>query len=181
MAENKGKGNKTLLVILIIAVIAVLIVLLYIGVIKPAMEPKQSPEQVAAEELIKEKNAELGIIPGMTNEEIQERLNQVVTDSMLNISINSVPYFQNGQSEGNLRLENVQGNKYSFVVEIVRDDTGERIYKSGLIDPGYFVENAKLDVELAKGKYPCVATFTAYDGIEQIGTVGAQIVITVAE
>lgn len=174
------KNNRTLLIVLIVAVIAVLCVLLYAFVIGPGLETKTTPEE--NEELAAEQNAELGIIPGMTDEEVQERLNQYMDKSKFNISINSVPYFPDGSSEGNLRLENVPNNHYAFTVEIVREDNGEQIYKSGLIDPGYYVETAKLDTDLPKGEYPCVATFTAYDPQtkKKMGTVGAQIVITVA-
>ena len=58
-----------------------------------------------------------------------------------------------------------------------QEDNGETVYKSGLISPGYFVENAKLDTPLAKGIYPAVAVFTAYDTEtkQEMGTAGANV------
>ena len=40
--------------------------------------------------------AEVGIMPGMTPEEIQDRLNRRVAESRLNASINTEPVFENG-------------------------------------------------------------------------------------
>lgn len=178
---SEKKKNRGILIVLSVAVIAVFLVLLYVLVLKPMYWPEKTVEQQAQEELVAEKNAELGIIPGMNDDQIQERLNQAIDKSRFNISINSVPYFEDGSSEGNLRLENVPNNHYAFTVAVVREDNGEQVYKSGLIDPGYYVENVKLSKKLSKGRYPCVATFTAYDPEtkEQMGEVAAQIVINV--
>lgn len=131
--------------------------------------------------LERELTAEAGILPDMTEQEIQDRLNQRVAESMLNISMNPTPVFPDGRREGNVRIENIPGNRYSFTVEIVRSDSNEPVMKTGLIDPGHYVENRALDVQLPAGVYPCVATFTAYDSQTQqeIGSAGLQVVITV--
>ena len=100
---------------------------------------------------------------------------------MLNISINPAPVFENGKSEGNLNIENIPGNHYSVQVCITRDDTGEAVYTSKLIDPGFYIGNAVLDIPLAKGSYACTAVFTAVDmeTDEEIGTAAARITISV--
>ncbi|MEG2625559.1 MAG: hypothetical protein RR956_04740 [Christensenella sp.] len=176
---EQTKKNKTLLIILIVAVIAVLLVLLYALVLKPAEQNAITAAQ--DEELQKEENASLGILPGMSDEEVQDRINRVVADSMLNVSMNVEPSFQNGTAQGSLNIENIPGNKYSFIVEITREDNGEVIYKSGLIDPGYYVQYAKLDKVLPQGEYPCSAKFTAYnqETKKEVGTAGMQIRLSV--
>ena len=117
----------------------------------------------------------------LTDEEIEDRLNRKVAESMMNVSFNPTPEFEDGKSAGNLRIENIPGNNYAFTVTIVRADTGEQILKTGLIDPGYYVQDIKLDKELPKGEYPCVATFTGYDPqtLQEIGETGSQLVITI--
>ncbi|WP_302760336.1 hypothetical protein [Christensenella hongkongensis] len=125
--------------------------------------------------------AQDGFFKDKSQEDIQELLNQVVDDGMFNISINSNPVFENGEAEGNLRIENVPNNPYYMTVKITRDDTGEEVYQSKGIKQEQFIENAKLSVDLPKGEYPCTAVFTAVDPktYEELGTAAARITIHV--
>ncbi len=131
--------------------------------------------------LERELAAELGLLPGMTKEEIQDRLNRKVAESMLNVSINPTPVFPDGSSPGNICIENIPGNNYAFTVTIVRSDTGDTLLTTGLIDPGYYVEYLPLDQDLPAGKYICVADFKAYDPetLEEIGSVGTELLVTI--
>lgn len=158
------------------------IVLLLLAIVLLLCLRQCSPRpQAGLGELERELTAELGLLPGMSDAEITDRLNRKVAESMLNVSINPMPFFADGKSAGNLRIENIPGNNYSFTVTIVRSDNGETILVTGLIDPGYFVENMKLDTVLPKGEYLCVANFKAYDpeSLSEIGETGTQILITV--
>lgn len=142
--------------------------------------------------------AEVGIMPGMSPEEIQDRLNRRVAESRLNASINTEPVFENGRAKGDIRIENIPGNNYSFIVTLTvtdanenegaKDHIGEVIMKTGLIDPNTYVYEKALDVNLPRGAYTCTATFTAYkevekeDGTKQMeeqGETGIQIIVTV--
>ena len=117
----------------------------------------------------------------LSPEEIAERLNQKVEEGMINISMNTAPYFENGTSEGNVMIVNEDINLYPQQVEFIRNDTGEQIYQSKAIPVGSKIERAALDVELPAGTYECTAMFHNLDpetgGI--IGTAGAIITITV--
>ena len=117
----------------------------------------------------------------LSPEEIAERLNQKVEEGMINISMNTAPYFENGTAEGNLMLVNESINNYPQKVQIVRNDTGEQIYESGAIAVGSKIERAKLDVVLPAGTYECTAYFHNLDPEtgEIIGTAGAIINITI--
>ena len=117
----------------------------------------------------------------LSPEEIAERLNQKVEEGMINISMNTAPYFENGTAEGNLMLVNESINNYPQKVQIVRNDTGEQIYESGAIAVGSKIERAKLDVVLPAGTYECTAYFHNLDPEtgEIIGTAGAIITITI--
>lgn len=133
--------------------------------------------------LEKEISAEMGFLPNMSDEEIKQRLNQKVAESMLNVSMNPQPKFKNGSAKGNVLIENIPANKYAFTVELFRYDNSQQILKTGLVYPGYFVETIALDVALSKGEYLCLAVFTAYhpDTQERIGEAGLQCLITVEE
>ena len=117
----------------------------------------------------------------LSPEEIAERLNQKVEEGMINISMNTAPYFENGTAEGNLMLVNESINNYPQKVQIVRNDTGEQIYESGAIAVGSKIERAKLDVVLPSGTYECTAYFHNLDPEtgDIIGTAGAIITITI--
>ena len=117
----------------------------------------------------------------LSPEEIAERLNQKVEEGMINISMNTAPYFEDGKAEGNVMIVNESINNYPQQVEFIRNDTGEQIFQSKAIPVGSKIERAALDVELPAGTYECTAMFHNLDPVsgETIGTAGAIINITI--
>ena len=117
----------------------------------------------------------------LSPEEIAEKLNEKVAEGMINISMNTAPYFENGASEGNVMIVNESINNYPQKVQIVRNDTGEQIYESNAIPVGSKIERATLDVTLPAGTYECTAYFHNLDPEtgDIIGTAGAIITITI--
>ena len=116
-----------------------------------------------------------------SSEEIAEKLNEKVAEGMINISMNTAPYFENGASEGNVMIVNEAINNYPQKVQIIRNDTGEQIYESGAIAVGSKIEHAKLNTTLPAGTYECTAYFHNLNPEtgEIIGTAGAIINITI--
>lgn len=84
----------------------------------------------------------------LSPEEIAEKLNEKVAEGMINISMNTAPYFENGTAEGNVMIVNEAINNYPQQVEFIRNDTQEVIYQSKAIPVGSKIERAALDVEL---------------------------------
>ena len=117
----------------------------------------------------------------LSPEEIAEKLNEKVAEGMINISMNTAPYFEDGKAEGNVMIINESINNYPQQVEFIRNDTQEVIYQSKAIPVGSKIERAALDVELPAGTYECTAMFHNLDPVsgEIIGTAGAIITITV--
>ena len=117
----------------------------------------------------------------LSPEEIAEKLNEKVAEGMINISMNTAPYFENGKAEGNVMIVNESINNYPQKVQIVRNDTGEQIYESNAIPVGSKIERATLDVTLPAGTYECTAYFHNLDPESGaiIGTAGAIITITI--
>ena len=117
----------------------------------------------------------------LSPEEIAEKLNEKVAEGMINISMNTAPYFENGTAEGNVMIVNEAINNYPQQVEFIRNDTQEVIYKSKAIPVGSKIERAALDMELPAGTYECTAMFHNLDPEtgDIIGTAGAIIKITI--
>ena len=128
-----------------------------------------------------------GAAPGGWDEadtdKIIASLNEKVEEGMINISMNTSPNLPNGTSEGNLMIVNESINRYPQIVEIIRNDTGEVIYKSGAIPVGSKIEAAKLSVDLDAGMYECTAMFYNVDPNtgNYLGCAGAIIHLTVVE
>ena len=117
----------------------------------------------------------------LSPEEIAEKLNEKVAEGMINISMNTAPYFEDGKAEGNVMIVNESINNYPQQVEFIRNDTGEQIFQSKAIPVGSKIERAALDVELPAGTYECTAMFHNLDPESGaiIGTAGAIINITI--
>ena len=117
----------------------------------------------------------------LSPEEIAEKLNEKVAEGMINISMNTAPYFEDGKAEGNVMIVNESINNYPQQVEFIRNDTGEQIFQNKAIPVGSKIERAALDVELPAGTYECTAMFHNLDPVsgEIIGTAGAIINMTI--
>ena len=143
--------------------------------------PMTKEEARAKAGIVYDSSATEGGWDNLSPEEIAEKLNEKVAEGMINISMNTAPYFENGKAEGNVMIVNESINKYPQKVQIVRNDTGEQIYESNAIPVGSKIERATLDVTLPAGTYECTAYFHNLDPESGaiIGTAGAIITITI--
>ena len=136
--------------------------------------------RVPPEERI-EPNAVVGSMPGKTLEQIQAELDRQVAESEVAFAINSSPRFESGSAKGNILFENPESNGKLTRVEITDDESGDLLYKSGLLEPGSYVPEAKLLVDLEAGSYTCTATIYAYKLEDEtyIGKVAAGVTLVV--
>ena len=143
--------------------------------------PMTKEEARAKAGIVYDSSATEGGWDNLSPEEIEARLNEKVAEGMINISMNTAPYFEDGKAEGNVMIVNESINNYPQQVEFIRNDTGEHIYQSKAIPVGSKIERAALDVELPAGTYECTAMFHNLDPVsgETIGTAGAIINITI--
>ena len=111
--------------------------------------------------------------------DLQAEIDKAVEQGMFNVFMNTNIVFQDGNSKGNMMIQNIETNRYPMYVEIYHDDI--LLYKSDIIDPGYKIEEAKLDTVLSKGTYDCTAYFYVTDSNkEEIqNKIGLNIKITV--
>ena len=144
-------------------------------------KPLSKEEARAKAGIVYDLSATEGGWDNLSPEEIAEKLNEKVAEGMINISMNTAPYFEDGKAEGNVMIVNESINNYPQQVEFIRNDTQEVIYQSKAIPVGSKIERAALDVELPAGTYECTAMFHNLDPVsgEIIGTAGAIINITI--
>ena len=180
--ENKavGTSGKTLLAVLIALLLVMLLLggaLLYFLVLRPEKSREVKGGQ-------REASALQGSIHQMTEEEIQQALNNIVEEGMFRISIASdILAEEDGEAE--VRIENNLSNRYVMQVTLyayVPDEktgaTNEvEIYRTDLIDPGYYIQTTPFDKHLDPGEYDALAVFSALypDTEELVGTAGAQV------
>jgi len=174
-ADNKQNNNlmKVVIILLLIFVLLLAAILVYFLVIRPNADKGVKGGQREAEAL-------QGSINVMSEEEIQEALNNIVDEGMFRISIASdIIAVEDGKAQ--VRIENNLQNRYIMQVSLYLDENGEEIYSTDLIDPGYYIQETTFDKQLDPGEYAATAVFTALypDTEEIVGTVGANVTIHV--
>ena len=177
--EKRDAKSRTLVILAVVGLAAAITVGIFTAVrlIRKPAQTKDDPKTG----IVYDDAAVEGGWDNLSPEEIAEKLNEKVAEGMINISMNTAPYFEDSTAEGNLMIVNESINNYPQKVQIVRNDTGEQVYESGAIAVGSKIERAKLDVVLPAGTYECTAYFHNLDPESGaiIGTAGAVITITV--
>ena len=177
--EKRDAKSRTLVILAVVGLAAALTLGIFTAVrlIRKPAASKDDPKTG----IVYDDSAVEGGWDNLSSEEIAEKLNEKVAEGMINISMNTAPYFENSKAEGNVMIVNESINNYPQKVQIVRNDTGEQIYESNAIPVGSKIERAMLDVTLPAGTYECTAYFHNLDpeSGEIIGTAGAIITITI--
>lgn len=177
--EKRDAKSRTLVILAVVGLAAAITVGIFTAVrlIRKPAQTKDDPKTG----IVYDDAAIEGGWDNLSPEEIAEKLNEKVAEGMINISMNTAPYFEDGKAEGNVMIVNESINNYPQKVQIVRNDTGEQIYESGAIAVGSKIERAKLDVALPAGTYECTVYFHNLDPESGaiIGTAGAIITITI--
>lgn len=149
--QKKSKKLQWLIVLLLLALIGLGAGIYY------QMTKESEISRLARDEL-----ALGGMLPGKSEQEISDLLGAKIAEGMVDIGISAEPIFERNGKKGRLGIENIAANRYSFQVELKLDETGEVIYKSGLIDPGYYIEFVELNKTLQAGDYRATAVVSTY-------------------
>ncbi|MGO5116316.1 hypothetical protein ACTQ33_15120 [Candidatus Avoscillospira sp. LCP25S3_F1] len=127
-----------------------------------------------------------GFLSTHTQEEIEEELNRIIDKGRFNISINPTVTVQ-PDGMANFMIENVPANHYWMQVTIYYQDTDgteRELYRSGMIQQGYFIEDAEITGDMpSPGTYNARAVFRAVqpESDEEIGQSVATMVVQVLE
>ena len=176
----KARRNRTSLVVILLSIIFCAAVLAGAGYI---VHTYTQPEPETVVSLLPDGNVKMGTLNDPEGR--QRELDAMVEEGMLAMSINATPFgrVSGAEQDINWMIENPSNQGKLIRVEIWRDDTGEKIYETGAIPPGNYVESAPLKEKLPAGEYSCTARFYAYREEDEayIGQAGAQIKLTLQE
>ena len=178
--KNNRKNNTQRNTLIVIAVLLLAAILAF--VFRSCQDNRtKTPDPQENPGIVYDSGAVVGGWDEADLDSIVDGLNEKVEEGMINISMNTSPYLEDGTSEGNLMIVNEGVNRYPQVVEIKRNDTNETVYKSGAIPVGSKIEKAKLSADLPAGSYECTALFYNVDpdSGSYLGCAGAIINITV--
>lgn len=88
--------------------------------------------------------------------------------------------FKAGQTEQEHILRNPEGNPCYFQFQIILDETGETIYLSDLVPPGYAIAKFNLNHALEAGTYPATVKYNTFSfDAEQSPLNGTQMKTTI--
>ncbi len=107
---------------------------------------KQPSPLVAYEEKVNE-------ITEIDYSEQQDALNAIVEEGKMNVNYSSKAIFDGKMSES-FNIKNIQNNHHPIVFELL-DESGECIYLSKRIAPGYEMNSIELEKELPAGEHEC--------------------------
>lgn len=120
---------------------------------------KSSPTEIVAGSYLPDaKNAKK-----MSEKERKKAQEKEVDESKFTLSIYPEATFEDGKSTGAIYIKNDIKNAYPIAVQIVEDKSGDIIYESGAIEPGFEITEGELNKNLKKGKYKCTAEVSIYD------------------
>lgn len=141
----------------------IVILVLAMGCLAGALYLYQSSFIEREQRMARDSDAKRGSLEGLSDKEIEELMNQKAEEGSLMISITRELKFPSGRGKGKVQIENSASNRYLMVVEMYRKESGERIYRSGALEPGYYLEYDRLEGNLSRGVYPVEIHFLAYD------------------
>ena len=100
--EKRDAKSRTLVILAVVGLAAALTVGIFTAV-RMIRKPAQSKDDTKTG-IVYDDSAIEGGWDNLSPEEIAEKLNEKVAEGMINISMNTAPYFENGTSEGNVMI-----------------------------------------------------------------------------
>lgn len=143
---------------IILLAIVILIFIFFAGYFTYKHINDKPKEIIAGSYLPKEKDA-----TKISEKERKKIAQKKIDESKFTLTIYPEATFENGESRGTLYIRNETSNIYPITVQLVEDKSGDIIYDSGAIQPGYEITEGKLVKNLTKGIYKCTANVSLFD------------------
>ena len=115
----------------------------------------------------------------MTEEELNERLAIALGEASSLISLRSEMHAENGIAD--VFLANRAESSCAVEMELMLAQSRRIILRTGVIEPGWYLEAAELTAPLEPGEYQCLARclFYTMDDNAYLGTTARQVLLTV--
>lgn len=139
-------------------IICLLLLLIGGGITYKVMHPSDKGTLVGGSYLPDNKDAKK-----MSKAELDKAAQKAVDESEFTLSLLPEANFPDGKSKGNIYIKNEATNAYPIAVEVVDNESGDVIYESGAIEPGYEITEGTLSKNLPKGKHQATAKVSIYD------------------
>lgn len=136
---DKKKKTGIIIGIVVVLLLVIIGVLVFMLVRKDAEEPEESGGYVIDQE---------------NYQQIQESMAEEVSEGYFETYMNTTWTFADGTSETkDAVLGNAPNNTKPIRCEVILNDTGEVVYKTGVLPVGVVLEPFKLDKDLDAGTY----------------------------
>ena len=127
-----------------------------------------------------EPNVVVGAHPSKSPEQAEAEQKQKIAEGMIGFSVNTRVVLSESGAPGDFAFGNPPGNGKRIKMRLVRDDDGETLLETGLLDPGTYLAPEPLDARLEPGEYACTAYVDGYrDDGGHIGQVAAGVSLEV--
>lgn len=119
---------------------------------------------------------------GLKVEEARDLRNRQLVQSMNYVSMEREIYFDNADSAGEARISIGKESAFCCTATLIRDATGEELYRSGIIEPGHYIESIYLTSKLKQGYYPCTVIWSFYtENDEYAGETARKTVVVIRQ
>ena len=118
MLERAKKHLRKPLTAYLGLMLVCMLLLAAIAAVLPGCTSQDVTPQTQTSGIVYDENAIEGGWEQMSQEEIEETLNETVSEGMIRISMNTTPVFEDGDAEDNLMIVNEDVNRYPQQVEI---------------------------------------------------------------
>ena len=146
---GKKRLLRALILFLLLDILAASVLIVFIGRDRRALHTGR--DKLARE---------IGVTEDMGTEEQEERFAIAVGEVSRCVTMRSEPEVRDGRA--GLCLANAAESSCAVSVELVLFAGGESLAESGLIEPGWYLEELALDTTLEPGEYPCLARCNFY-------------------
>ena len=128
--EKRDAKSRTLVILAVVGLAAAITVGIFTAVRMLRKPPASKDDPKTG--IVYDDSAVEGGWDNLSPEEIAEKLNEKVAEGMINISMNTAPYFENGTAEGNVMIVNEDINLYRALRGLLRHAERGRLYAGEL-------------------------------------------------
>lgn len=166
----KDRLNLRLLCILFLVLDLLIATLLFASINESRRSISARPEMLAQQ---------MGLDADLSDEEQQREFTRALGEAARHVSIYSEVTEKDGRIP--IFLSNGEENTCAVSIELILFDSGETIAASGLVEPGWRLEELELDTVPDKGEHQCLVrcAFYTMDGNVFLGNTAKQLLLTV--